>query len=246
MASSLKRFLPQVALALFVLAVLAALAWSSLPANISRVKDWVPVAAPFIALLSLGTAVSVAYLSWMTPFAPVILARPFTWRMGPVTPTAKSFDIVFWITISNTGARPGSIDDLVVEVAFPKGRFLFQPIAFVKSEDYFLGNFGKVFEFPPFEGPFTPLFLGGRSQVTRAILFSPAFESSGFDPAYVDIGVHKISLYSRVQGGKFERSTEQKLVLEADLIAAWKAGGTVGAMVNHRDTNVANLLPTAI
>lgn len=245
MAATLRRLLPRAALALFGAAVLAGLIWSSLPVNIPKVKEWAGAAAPFIALLSLATAVSVAYVSWLTPFAPIILARPFTWRMAPVTPTTRSLNIVFWLTISNTGARPGSIDDLVLEVAFPKGKCLLQPIAFVKSEDYFLSNFGKQLEFPPFEGPFTPLFLAGRSQVTRAVFFSPASESA-FDPAFVESGVHMIRLYSRAQSRRFELSTEQKLILEDDLIAAWKGGGTVGAMVNHRDTDVANLLPKAI
>jgi hypothetical protein len=47
------------------------------------------------------------------------------------------------------------------------------------------------------EGPFTPIFLAGRAQVTKAVSFSPGLGASDFDLSLVEAGQHKLHLFAR-------------------------------------------------
>ena len=71
-------------------------------------------------------------------------------------------------------------------------------------------------------------------------------ESKDFDPSLVEAGVHELRLYMRPHLKPFRLVSSQKVVFEAGLLQSWKSGQTVGGMVNHRDTNVRNLLPGAV
>jgi len=129
------------------------------PQVFEQARGWAQILGPILTFFSLLIAALVAYGTFLTPFEPVLIARPFAWRLGPATADSRSFEVVMWITISNKGALSGTLDDLAVQIALPKGKWVLEPLAFVKSDDYYQLLFGRKFDYPPFEGPFTPIFL---------------------------------------------------------------------------------------
>src|SRR3712207_9205953 len=66
-----------------------------------QARGWAAIIGPLLTALSLLVAAFVAYRTFLTPFEPITIARPYTWRMGPVTPTSRSLEIVMWVTVSN-------------------------------------------------------------------------------------------------------------------------------------------------
>ncbi len=207
-----------------------------------QVRGWAQIVQPLLTLATAIVAGFVAYQTFLTPFSPEIIVRPYTWRMAPATAEYRSLDVAMWLTISNRGAMSGSLDDLVVRISLPKGKWVLQPLFFARPVEYYQTFFGVNFNVPPAEGPFTPIFLAGKSQITKVVVFNPQAVQD-FDLTFVEPGQHKITLYARYNGGKFEEITTQNLVFIKEDLERWAAGQTIAGQIVERDKPPRELLP---
>jgi len=207
-----------------------------------QVRGWAQIAQPILTFATVLVAAFVAYQTFLTPFSPRVIARPYTWRMGPATPESRSLDVAIWLTISNRGAMSGSLDDLAVRITLPKGSWILEPRFFARSAEYYQTFWGVNFNALPAEGLFTPIFLPGKSQTTRVVVFGPAGVQD-FDPTFTEPGVHRLTLYARYNGGKFEKVTTQNLIFVKDDLERWATGETIAGQVVERDKPTRELLP---
>lgn len=212
--------------------------------DLMRAKDVASAVGPYVTFGSVAVGFFVGYVTWLSPFRLQTTARPYTWRIDPPHPDCRGLNIVFWLSLSNEGARAGYIDDLAIQVVLPRGRWFLQPLAFLKPDDAFALAHGKTFEHPPYDGPFHPVFLGPRTQVHKTILFMPQ-TAADFDIELMQPGHHELRLFARTNGGRLKAIAVQSLVIPDDVFADWKAGKQVAGMVNHRDTQLRDLLPPA-
>lgn len=226
-----------------ILAAFGWLVWASY--DIEMVRSWEPILGLFLSVITLAAGFFVAYVEWLSPHSISVMARPYIWRLGPVKPDAKSIELTFWLTVSNNGARPGAIEEFFVMVSMPKAKWVLQPVAFVKQDEYFLLQFGKQFDLPPTLGPFTPIYLAGRSQITKTIMFVPMTgKDEDFNPLLVEAGVHEVSIYAKLQDEEAPRLVaKQKLIIEKDVLDMWRSGQTVGGMVAHHESDYRKKLP---
>lgn len=213
------------------------------PQVFDQARGWAQIIGPLVTTGSVLVAILVAYQTFLTPFKPEITARPFAWRLGPVTEESHSFEIVMWLTIANEGAIAGKLTDLAIRITLPNGQFTLEPIAFVKSDEYYQVLLGKQLPDAPIEGPFTPIFLPGRSQHRLAVLFLPGTGGvADFNPLLVQPGQHNLSLYARFNSGSFELIKSEEIIFEPDHLKQWQAGITIGGQVTQRDKPTRELL----
>jgi hypothetical protein len=112
---------------------------------------------------------------------------------------------------------PGEITDFIAILSLPKGDWLLTPMFYVDSEAY-LRTISRPQDSPdlPATEPFAPLFIPGRGQVSKAILFKP-FEGKA-NRQWMEPGVHKITFYAQLHGGSIMKAGERKIVFEPDVI----------------------------
>jgi len=208
-----------------------------------QARGWAAIIGPVLTSVSLLIAAFVAYKNYLTPFEPVTIARPYIWRMGPVTHESRSLEIVMWITVSNKGAVSGTLDDLAVQIQLPKGKWTLEPLAFAKSDEYLQLMFGRQSEYPPVEGPFTLMLLTGKSQITKAVIFVPATGGlTDFNPSFAEAGQHRLTLSARFNSKEFISVKTETLIFEDELLEQWKAGNMIGGQVTQREKPTRELL----
>jgi hypothetical protein len=190
-----------------------------------------------------AVAAYVAYTTWLSPFRPVFQTRPFVWRLGPGT--VNQFNIVIYLSISNEGATSGAVSDLLIDIYLPqgKGKWTLEPYFTVKPTEFYQDVLRAEVKVPlppeSIEGPFTPIYLPGRTQTTKAVLFGPGMGQQEFDLTMIASGQHALRLYARYNSKTdLEHVASAKIIFENDVIARWKAGETVAGEVRHRDTNI--------
>ncbi|SRR6266566_3129494 len=199
--------------------------------------------SPLITLVSILIAAFVAYQTWLSPFHPTVEMRPLIWRLGPGNPPSCPLTVVIYSTFFNTGSISGVVSDLLLEIELPKGKWVMEPLFFVKAGEFYqdiLKPEAKV-PFPPehVEGPFTPIFLPGRTQVTKAILFCRELGKSDFNIDLVEPGQHPLRIFARYNlAAELTKVVDAKIVLEPDVIKGWRTGVTQVGEVRHRDTQI--------
>jgi len=137
---------------------------------------------------------------WRSPFTPKITAGPYIYSLHPQKP--GSLNLVFWLTFANEGEVAGSIDSLGLQISLPKKEWFLRPIFTVDGEEYLRMFMQMKYDETVYKEPFTPVYLSGHSQVSRAILFKE-FEDP-LDLRFLEEGNHKIRLYARGADGQLE------------------------------------------
>lgn len=226
----------------FVLTIYAWLRGNSALSEASRTLA--QVLGPVTAVGAVIVAVYVAYQTWLAPFQPRFEARPYVWRAGPGT--IGGFEIVFFFTIFNEGALPDTISDFLLEITVPNGKLILEPRFYFKPTEYYQTYYKPEIKTPfdssMIEGPFVPLFLPGRSQISKAVGFVRGSGEHDFDQKLVVAGKHTVTLYVRYgTRGELTKVSKQDIIFDDDVLASWKAGKTVANEVVHRDTDVKNL-----
>lgn len=241
------------ALLLFATAGLTAgllwwLGWLLLRADNRDALDAVTARIQFLGLIgaSVATLVAVvgAYYTFFTPFTPTLTVGSYSWRLRPVGSPNAPFEVAVWVSASNSGVTPGEIANLYMVVKWPKGDWLLEPLFFVDSPAY-LKAITNSHDSPdlPLSEPFAPLFIQGRGQVSKAILFMPFNGMADF--SFIEPGMHTVSIYSRERGGKATLVRSQKIIFEADRIQEWRNGTTIGSAHFHNDKSGRELLREA-
>lgn len=204
---------------------------SLLPEGVlGRMGAWLRAVVPVAVLVAmLFTAVG-AYQAFLTPFSPSVTASPLIWRLGPGTPS-QPFMLSLWLTLTNRGARDGSVDDLAAIVSFPRGEWLLVPRLTLRPGDYYQALHGGKAEPAPVEGPFAPMFLPGRTQVTKVVLFDAM--AGKFDPSLAEPGDHMLRVFARYQRGGFTPILTERLMLGKAEVDRWRAGGQIGGVIHH-------------
>jgi hypothetical protein len=226
------------------LGVLVWLGWTlckssaiELPTVIARMQ--------FIGLIGAATATIVgiigAYYSFFTPFSPQVTVGAYTWRVRPETSPNPPVEIALWLSIQNRGVTPGEIRDLMAVLSLPKGDWLLTPMFFVDSQAYLkaISNAQDSPDLPTME-PFSPIFVAGRGQTSKAVLFIP-FETKA-DRKLLEPGVYKIRFYARLDSGNVIQVAERKIVFEKDVIESWRRGTTIGGAQFERDRPAEDVL----
>lgn len=156
-------------------------------------------------------------LHFLLPFSPQITIGSYTWRVRPDGSPNPRADVALWLSVRNTGVTPGEITDFIAILSLPKGDWLLTPMFYVDSEAY-LRTISRPQDSPdlPATEPFAPLFIPGRGQVSKAILFKP-FEGKA-NRQWMEPGVHKITFYAQLHGGSIMKAGERKIVFEPDVI----------------------------
>jgi hypothetical protein len=199
--------------------------------------------SPLIALFGISIAAFVAFKTWLSPFQPIVELRPVIWRLGPGNPASSPFAVVLYCTFFNKGAVSGVVSDLLLELELPKGKWLLEPLVFVKGGEFYRDLLKPQTEtpFPPehVDGPFTPIFLPGRTQVTKAVLFCRGLGKDDFNIDLLEPGQHPLHIFARYNlARELTRITAAKIAVESDVIAGWKAGVAQVGEVRHRDTQI--------
>jgi hypothetical protein len=248
---SLRYVLAFVALALVVLLASAPLLASIVGWVLGRhryveiAREAAPLISPAVTAVltigSLGVAAFAAYTNWLSPFKPQVSEmRPVILILGPATPVP--FNIITYLTFFNAGATSGVVNDLLLEIEFPKGKAIMEPLVFAKvSETYRDAQKGQ-FSPDDVEGPYTPIFLAGRAQVTKAVSFCPGLGVHDFDMSLVEVGQHAVRVFARYNlAGKFTKIGNSTIIIEPDVLSNWKSGKTQVFEFRHRDTEIKKL-----
>lgn len=209
---------------------------------IDRAKDTAQILSPLITLVSVFIALFVAYQTWLLPFRVEVQSRPILWRLAPTTPGFVGFNIAVYSAFSNVGAISGTVSDLLVEIDLPKGKWIMEPQVFLKSAEYYHTFLDSQITRSPgelIEAPFTPIFLPGRTQVSKAVLFGPVLGEADFNLSFIESGEHALRVFARYDlEPRLTRIIDAKLIFQADHLAQWKQGITIGGELRHRDTNI--------
>lgn len=110
------------------------------------------------------------------------------------------------LEISNSGARPGMVNDVVLTMELDSGKdYLFEP--------HFVIDYSKLLYVaarlprPPFWeciiGDFCPFLVGGGAYVMKHIVFSQNRGAPGFCVDDLEPGRYRCRLYARVNNGKW-------------------------------------------
>src|SRR5262249_55425996 len=169
--------------AIFVLGRVQSNTWEA-------VKNW----AQLLSFAGIILAAFGVYETYLTPFSPDVDAGTIMYRLGPNTYFRPS-EMLIPLTFSNSGAASGYLNSLAVVLSFPKGDCLFGPEFFVAADQYTriltmgLANPGAStlpMQSTPFEAPFGPLLLAGKSQISKTVIFGQA--PAGCKPEYIEAG----------------------------------------------------------
>lgn len=146
-------------------------------------------------------------------------------------------EITALLTIINEGARPGLVEDLAVRLHFPNGEWFLSPIAIIDSQKYceLITSRNDSAKLPVIEF-FSPLAVGGKSTVTKVVMFSPY--NNDADRKIVEAGVYHLRFYFRhSKSDSFHDLGTRKLVLESDELESWKKGTTIVGVGLERPTD---------
>lgn len=143
------------------------------------------------------------------------------WRLEKFEqPPINILALVNTIQVTNSGARAGCIQDMILEVSTPRGsRLQFLPAHYLDLNTFFRPSPGENKSLLHFvQSPFYPVFLQGRGQQTVAILFLPS------DPetlSRLTPGDHAVKLRARVcgKGNYREFGTLTYELAENDIVA---------------------------
>ena len=72
-----------------------------------------------------------------------------------------------------------------------------EPLVFAKISESYQNALKGQFSTDDVEGPFTPIFLAGRTQVTKAVSFCPGIGANDFDMNLVEAGQHLVHVFAR-------------------------------------------------
>ena len=207
------------------------------------IKNW----AQLLSFSGIILAAFGAYETYLTPFSPDVDAGTIQCRLGTNTYFPPS-EMLIPLTFSNRGAASGYLNALAVVVSFPKGDCLFEPWFFVAADQYTriltmgLANPGAStipLKDPPFEAPFGPVLLAGRSQVSKAVIFGQA--PVGCKPEYIEAGQHVLAIYGQYNHGKQKELRKLNFILAQDKIDQRKAGRTVAIQMMSQDAGWLNI-----
>jgi hypothetical protein len=200
--------------------LLGLLWWLSRESVMSGARNWVQL----LSFVGIVVAIFGAYENFLTPFSPSFLVDAFLYHLGPKPYTYEgTFDMTLWLSISNSGASAGELDQLALKVQFPKGACVLQPVMFASSADVIKSVY-KGAEVVPFDGPFTKLFIPGKAQINKAIVFRPL----NWNPNFVEPGTFRLSLFARFGDGKTQLLTDRlPLVINEQQVNDWKSGKPV-------------------
>lgn len=174
-------------------------------------KDWVLILATLLGVLVSGVAVYFAidanriarqalYVSEEAPFDPVLVASDPMWRVEKVLNSSARVALATTVLIANRGAQTGCIADLALLVKLPTTgeEKRFKPYQFLNS--------GRLFEVlrkqrefhEAYEAEFAPIFVLGKEQVVRTILF----RSFTFPTDQLVAGKYTVSLAANECGNR--------------------------------------------
>lgn len=202
--------------------------------TLSRSTAWIRFLQLILGMIAMiGTAVGV-YYNFFTPFSPKFTVGPYSWRIRPVGSPNFPVEVALWLSASNLGATSGTIQDIVAKVSLPKGEWFLKPRFFIDSSQY-LQLMMKPNDSPQMSVTelFSPIFLGGKSQVTKSILFIPSKGKA--DLKLLEPGIHSASFYIEFEDGSLVLLTKRKMVLELDMIEKWRKGTTIAGAQFERD-----------
>jgi hypothetical protein len=192
----------------------------------------------FVGLVGAATAALVgivgAYYSFFTPFSPQVTVGVYTWRVRPEGSPNPSVEIALWLSVQNRGVTPGEIRDLMAVLSLPKGDWLLSPMFFLDSQAYLraISNSNDSPNLPTTE-PFSPIFVAGRGQTSKSVLFMP-FDGKA-NRQFLEPGIHKIRFFARLEDGSVIRVAERNIVFEPGVVENWRRGTTIGGAQFERD-----------
>jgi len=182
------------------------------------------------------------YKTYLTPFSPEVASGTIQFRLGPNTYFPGS-EMVIPLSFSNSGAETGRLDDLEVMVSFSKGDCLFDPYFFVAPDQYtrllttVLAHQGtsisSIVKETPFDAPFGPILLTGKSQVSKAVIFGQSPHDCKTE--YIEAGRFPLTVYGQYNHGKQQELRKLWFDLPQDKVDQWKAGTTVAVQMMQRD-----------
>jgi len=129
--------------------------------------------------------------------------------------TVMRFSAILPLYFANTGAREGVINDIVLIVNSDQNEWLFQPFFYTKYGIKTEPTFGKNIFDDPFNEPFYPIHLAGKSKVYKSIAFALLkHERFPFGTNPLVAGNYNFAVRT-LEAGKEEYET--KLVFNIDL-----------------------------
>lgn len=178
-----------------------------------------------ISLAALVLSLVTLWVTNLAPFKPHIVFERVVWHFEEFKePQIKVLALANTIQLTNSGAQPGCIVDVVLDVSSAsKGtRWRFYPSNFVNLTRFFQATKAPKSFLDFVESEFYPLFVSGRQQIARAILFLPA------DPSSVQVlstGEYVINLMARRCGaGRYEQFGQATYILTENSIKALREG----------------------
>lgn len=117
-----------------------------------------------------------------------------------------------------------------------------EPFVFPKIGEAYRDVLKGQFSPDSVEGPFTPVFLAGRTQVTKAVSFCPGLGEGDFDMTHVEAGQHPVRVFARYDFAKeLTKIGDARIIIEPDAFRDWKLGKSVLSEYRHRDTDIKKL-----
>jgi hypothetical protein len=87
--------------------------------------------------------------------------------------TVIRFAAILPLYFTNTGAREGVINDILLEVSSDQNQWLFQPFFYTKYSMATGSTLGTTLTEDPSNEPFYPIHLAGKSKMYKPIAFAP-------------------------------------------------------------------------
>lgn len=207
------------------------------PTSPASAQAWTQLLQFLVAVCSAAVAGIGLYYTFFTSFSPRLSIGATMWRIRPMGSSNTPIEIAALLTIMNEGARPGFVEDLAVRLHFPSGEWFLSPVAIIDSGKYYdlIASPSDSPKLPVIEF-FSPLAVGGKSSVTKFVMFSPFGNDA--DRNIMEAGVYHLHFYFRhSKSDSFHDLGTRKLVLESDVLEDWKNGTTIVGVVLERPTD---------
>ena len=228
-------------LILACLAVIAVLVWlGRLQASMwEAIKNW----AQLLSFSGIILAAFGAYKTYFTPFSPEAAAGTIQFRIGANTYFPNS-EMVIPFSFLNNGAVTGRLDNLAAVVSFPQSDCLFDPYFFVAMDQYTKllttvlaypqgASVPQIVKEAPFEGPFGPILLPGKTQISKAVIFAQS--SQGCKKESIVSGRYPLVVWGQFNHGKPKEIRKLWFELTPDKVDQWRAGQTVAVQMMQGD-----------
>ena len=168
----------------------------------------------FLAVLGSFLIQPLSNRFWRTSFNPKVVAGPYIWNLGIPKDGGIAFNVIFWLTFANEGDTPGTIQNLKLRICLPKGDWVVHPRFVVDGKRYYEMFAKQQYDASMWGEPYTPIYLPGKFQTTRSILFVPSID---FDWSL-----------SFIEPGEY-RATLSAQSLDSELVDVWMGSFAVSA-----------------